>query len=322
MSKAIPTAGTLLNALLAACVLAAAPVLVQAHALKSDEGLEYRPTGKGSGEVDTSPGARVRNQASRLQSGSNGISYHNGPVMTAPANVYYIWYGNWSSYSTAQAVLQKLPSGLNSSPLYNINSTYYNGAKMAVSNAVVLAKETTDSYSQGTALSDAAVLAVVKKAILEARLPLDASGVYFVLTSPDVQETSGFGTQYCGWHTYGTASNGTSSATIKYSFVGNPLTIAPSGCGVKSPSPNGDGGADAMASVIYHELSEAVTDPQLNAWYDTRGYENADKCAWKFGTTYKTTTGATANVNLGGSDWLIQQNWVNAGGGRCSLSYP
>jgi len=33
------------------------------------------------------------------------------------------------------------------------------------------------------------------------------------------------------------------------------------------------------------ELEEATTDPGLNAWYDVRGYENADKCAWSFGTS-------------------------------------
>ena len=145
----------------------------------------------------------------------------------------------------------------------------------------------------------------------------DANGVYFVLTSPDVQETSGFGTQYCGWHTYGTLSG----KAVKYAFVGNPLLIAPIGCGVHSPSPNGDGGADAMASVIFHELSEAVTDPQLNAWYDSRGNENADKCAWNFGTTFTTSNGARANVLLGSAYYLIQQNWVNASGGRCVLKY-
>jgi len=76
-----------------------------------------------------------------------------------------------------------------------------------------------------------------------------------------------------------------------------------------------------MASVMYHELSETVTDPELNAWYDRRGYENGDKCAWNFGTTYTTSNGATANVSLGSRDWLIQQNWLNANGGKCVLSY-
>ena len=37
-------------------------------------------------------------------------------------------------------------------------------------------------------------------------------------------------------------------------------------------------------------LEETATDPDLNAWYDRRGYENADKCAWTFGTTYTVAT--------------------------------
>ena len=86
-------------------------------------------------------------------------------------------------------------------------------------------------------------------------------------------------------------------------------------------SPNGNPAADAMASVIAHELEEATTDPDLNAWFDTRGYENADKCAWTFGTTYRVANGAAANMNLGGLDFLIQRNWVNSGGGYCSLGF-
>ena len=36
----------------------------------------------------------------------------------------------------------------------------------------------------------------------------------------------------------------------------------------------------AMVSVIAHEAAEAVSDPNLNAWFDSTGQENADKCAW------------------------------------------
>jgi hypothetical protein len=40
----------------------------------------------------------------------------------------------------------------------------------------------------------------------------------------------------------------------------------------------------------------------------TQGYENADKCAWTFGDTYSVgTSGAKANVNLAGQDYLIQR---------------
>jgi hypothetical protein len=38
--------------------------------------------------------------------------------------------------------------------------------------------------------------------------------------------------------------------------------------------------ADMMTIVASHEIREAVTDPQLNAWYDNSGYEADDKCAW------------------------------------------
>jgi hypothetical protein len=76
-----------------------------------------------------------------------------------------------------------------------------------------------------------------------------------------------------------------------------------------------------MASIIAHELQEAVTDPDLNAWYDTRGYENADKCAWTFGGTSTASNGSAYNVTLGGRQYLIQRNWVNASGGYCSMSY-
>jgi hypothetical protein len=297
--------------------LAALPLLSSAHGIKTDDETELKPNGRGSGEVDTSEGAHVRNQAARVKSGANGITYHNGPVMTAAANVYLIWYGNWTAYATAQTSIPKLINGFSGSPIYNINTTYYNASNVKVPNSVLLAGQTSDSYSNGTALSDAGVLAVVNRAITGGWLPKDTNGVYFVLTSPDVTETSGFGSVYCGWHTYGTVTG----STIKYSFVGNPLKIAPAGCGVNTPSPNGNDGADAMASIIYHELSETVSDPQLNAWYDSRGYENGDKCAWTFGTTYKSANGGTANVKLGGLDWLIQQNWVNASGGKCALSF-
>ena len=76
-----------------------------------------------------------------------------------------------------------------------------------------------------------------------------------------------------------------------------------------------------MASIIAHEAEETTTDPDLDAWYDTSGMENADKCAWTFGTVYKTSNGAYANMLLGGKDYLIQRNWVNASGGYCAISY-
>ncbi len=291
-----------------------------AHAgsVRSDNQSIYRPTGKGFGELDNSPGAAERAaKAARTKPSSNGISYHGGPVMTnaSGVNVYYIWYGNWSG-NTAPSILTTLANGLGGSPYFNINTTYTDGSGKKVVNQVNLLASTTDNYSQGTALSDANVQSVVANAIASGRVPADSNAVYFVLTSSDVNETSGFCTQYCGWHNKA-AMAGT---TIKYSFVGNP-DRCPSACAAQTTGPNGNAGADGMASIIAHELEEAASDPELNAWYDTRGYENADKCAWTFGTEYTTPNGAKANMNLGGLDFLIQQNWVNANGGACKLGF-
>jgi hypothetical protein len=158
----------------------------------------------------------------------------------------------------------------------------------------------------------------VVSAVQQGRLPNDPNGVYFVLTSADVAQTNGTGssfcTQYCGWHTYGTLGN-----NLKFSFVGNG-DRCPSSCGLSS-SPNGNAGADGMASVVAHELEETVTDPQIDAWHNANNEENADKCAWKFGATYTAPNGATANVKLGNRDYLIQQNWLNTGAGSCAMSY-
>jgi hypothetical protein len=103
-------------------------------------------------------------------------------------------------------------------------------------------------------------------------------------------------------------------------YCGNP-DRCPSACEAQTTSPNGNAGADGMASIIAHESEEAISDPDLNAWYDNRGYENADKCAWTFGTEYTVSNGSKANLKLGTRDYLIQQNWVNASRGYCAMSY-
>jgi hypothetical protein len=276
---------------------------------------DLQPTGKGAGVFNKFQGPSGDAKPSGGGSGSNGISYHGGPVMTNGTNIYYVWYGNWSGNS-ATTILTDFAKSLGGSPYFNINTSYYNGSNVHVQNKVTYSGSTTDSYSQGTSLSDAQIETVVSSAITSGRLPSDTNGVYFVLTSADVNASSGFCSQYCGWHTH--ASIG--GADIKYAFIGNP-DRCPSSCAAQTTSPNGNAGADGMASIIAHECEEATTDPDLNGWYDRRGAENADKCAWTFGTEYTASNGSKANVHLGSRDFLIQQNWVNASGGYCAMSY-
>ncbi len=284
---------------------------------EADLASDLHPDGKGQLTRDAHANMEALNAvlpAAKTVRG-NGINYHGGPVMTGTVNIYYIWYGNWSGNS-AGTILTNLGNNIGGSPYEHINSTYYNGSGTHVTGAVHYAGSTTDNYSQGKTLSDAQIETIVSSAISSGRLPKDTNGIYFVLTSQDVNESSGFCTQYCGWHTHGTISG----SDIKYSFVGNPARCL-SSCAAQSTSPNGNAGADGMASIIAHEMEEAISDPDLNAWYDTRGEENADKCAWTFGTESTASNGSKYNVTLGGTKYLIQQNWVNASGGYCAMSY-
>jgi hypothetical protein len=299
-----------------------------AQAVSPAGGHDVVPTGKGGWNLPATPDLppnfvekRGRPKPPPPPPANNGINYHNGPVMLGTVNMYYIWYGDWSG-NDAVDILSDLAESIGGSPWYNINTTYYSGSGRQlkhVSNSVAFKGSTTDDYSRGKALSDDDVRDIVADAITSGRLPKDTNGVYFVLTAKDVTELSGFCSNYCGWHTYDRINN----ANIKFAFIGDPTDQCLNGCTrQRFHSPNDNFGADGMASVIAHELSEAVTDPQLNAWYSSKGDENADKCAFTYGDVYLSPNGAGANVQLGSRDFLIQQNWINAGGGSCGMSYP
>ena len=304
--------------------------------IDSGKGEDLVPSGKGWGEQQGPKSQELANfpgkgapgsSGSSGSKSSNGISYHGGPLITSSnTTIYYIFYGDWSNNVTAQSILSDFANNIGGSPYFNINTTYYDGSgnkvKNITSQSPVLYSNTfqaTDSnggfYPFGTSLTDTNIKQIVSSAINT--IGSNPNGVYFVLTSPDVNESSGFFTKYCGWHTHSTIAG----IDTKYSFVGNPQRC-PSACEEQTTSPNGNAGADGMTSIIAHELEEAATDPDLNAWYDTRGRENADKCAWKFGTTQTAPNGSLYNMTLGTRSYLIQQNWVNALGGYCSLSYP
>ena len=243
------------------------------------------------------------------------IRYHGGPVMTGPTHLYLIWYGNWDGNS-ATGILADLADSLGPSPYFAINSSYMEMDFKTVSTDVTLAGQITDSYSRGSRLSDADIRRVVGSSLSTHTLPVDENGIYLVLTSADVIESSGFTTSYCGWHSHARLAR----SDIKFAFIGDPSTQGLSHCSAQRSGPNGNPGADAMASVLIHEIVETVTDPDADAWYDSSGNENADKCAWTFGPDSYTVNGAKANLRLGQRDYYIQQNW-NAGKHQgCSMS--
>jgi hypothetical protein len=261
-----------------------------------------RPTGTGIGVIG-SKGDRTRQK----------VEYHGGALMLAPKNLYLVWYGNWSG-STAPAILTDLALNLGGSAYFGAVTRYPGAVGIAPTNSVSYAGSIADSYSLGTTLTRLDPGFVVATAVANQLLPADPDGIYVVFTSADVAETSGFGTEYCGFH----STSGSGGVTLKVVFVGHP-DRAPTKCQPQAIGPNGDAAADAMANVMVNEIFDTIVDPEFTGWFDKFLLEPADKCAWNFGTTYTTTNGARANVALGGRDYLLQQQWVPGTRGYCTL---
>src|SRR5437868_8016957 len=262
------------------------------------------------------------------------ISYHNGPLINTP-NVYLIWYGNWNRNngtdipSPGQDIVRDFVKSVGGSNYFLINTAGYNAGGYTISGNVNFGGETPPGYpgySHGTRLRDATIQSIVSEAVSSGNLPADANGVYFVLTSSDVNEQSGFCTQYCGWHT-SASSTLTGNGRLRYSFVGNAARCL-NACAAQTTGPNGNAGVDAMLSVVAHELEEATTDPDpRSGWADSGGSENADKCAWTFSSRQLTAlNGAVYNMTLIGQNgastrnYLIQRN-LAATDNKCYIDW-
>ena len=89
----------------------------------------------------------------------------------------------------------------------------------------------------------------------------------------------------------------------------------PGSCRSFTKSPNGNLDADSEISTSSHEHFESATDPNGTAWYDARGYEDGDKCAYNYGTI--AVNGS--NMTLNGHPYIIQREWRNDTSG-CAIS--
>ncbi|MBS1797909.1 MAG: hypothetical protein JSS81_29075 [Acidobacteria bacterium] len=269
---------------------------------------------KSGSQTDTSILSRGPIRAALTTGGTTSTSAlvdHGGPVINTPT-IYLIWYGNWnqtngSDTPAGQQIIRDWAHSIGGTPHFALNSSY--STTKPISGNVNWGGETTDTGTR-TRLTDAQILGVVSSAISSGRLPYNANGIYFVVTSSNVTASSGFCTQYCGWHDSGTVTAG----KVRYSFIGNTKRCLTSCAAQSTVSPNNNPGVDGSISVMTHELEEATSDPDLNAWYDSTGAENADKCAWTFGHfQFQTSNGAWANMTFGGRNWLIQRNLWKSG---------
>ena len=264
-----------------------------------------------------------------------GISYHGGPVLLSGTKVAAVYWSATTIYNggpTPGSIGTGAADGSNvgfflnhvgGSPYFNINSSYTDGNGVPIVNSVAYTQFwANNSYSVPASkdrVTDSQMIAMLQYAFNNGKLTYDPGTLYAIFTQGQVNLGGGFGTRYCAYHTHGTVTIAGVSRTVLYAAMPDDYAKAGS-CSSGLASPNGDPHADAEVSTLVHEIEETTTDEMGNAWFDSQGYENADKCAWTWGTTYNNGTGV-ANVNLGGKDFLIQRNWLNAGSGSCQMSY-
>jgi hypothetical protein len=259
----------------------------------------------------------------------NGINYNGGPVLKGnPVPIYLIWYGNWngsgSNTMATVGIVEQWLKTVGGTPYELINTTYGDSTGN-VSGNLNLGGAIFDTGSQGTRLNNNRLSNIVNRSFSNG-LPKDPNGVYVVITASNVSE-QGFCSQFCGFHTSQTLGG----SDIKWAFVGNTDRCS-SSCSIQATGPNstatGLGGPDGIINVMTHETEEAITDPDLNAWFDSNGNEDADKCNFNFGATTAcngsngcSVSGNSAkaqfNQTFGGHNYMMQQEWENANGGAC-----
>ena len=259
-----------------------------------------------------------------------GIDYHGGPIVPAESVTAIYWSASQIYAGGPQAgtsgngaadgsLVGYFLRNLGGSPYYNINTTYADtvGGGHFVTNTLGYTQFWADSSgapSGSATVSDAAIQAEITKGLTSGAVAWNPSTVYAVFSSGAVNLGGGFLSSYCAYH--GSFSWGAN--TVLYAVM--PYDNAGPGTCTALAAPNGDAAGDAEVNTLAHELEEASTDPQLNAWWNSAtGAENADQCAWNFGT--RSLSAGQANITVGAKNFLVQQNWLNANGGLCAQSY-
>jgi hypothetical protein len=297
------------------------------------------PPRDASGAIDPGFGASKKFEGS---SDFVKLEYHMGPVLAAAITVHPIWYGAWPADQkrTIRAFLRSLSDQKVPSPSvadwWRTVQLYTDQTTANVSATVALGQEKTDArMSRGASLSRMDIQSVVRDAVTARTrpLPVDAGGVYLLLTSTEVL-VENFCGQVCGFHYFTFPS--VVGYTLPYAWVGNSARRCPEVCAYpfaiptyvpnRRPEapPNGDAGVDGMVSVIAHELAEMASNPLANAWYaggdPSFPTEIADLCEGIYGTggggayTGQLLTdgrsGSSYNVNgVGGRRFLVQWVW-------------
>jgi hypothetical protein len=235
-------------------------------------------------------------------SGGQNIVYWGGPVIKNAKSVAIFWGPSWAdsngNFNATASELLGFFAQFGSTGEYKV-ITQYSGIQQAnLTNTFWW-----DSSAPPTNVTDAALEAEVIKYFNQGGVA-DESTLYSVFLPPGSYSSYGSSTscggpnlKYCAYHSnfsYG-------GKDIKYASLPNPSC---GGC-----QWTGFTVAQNLEHFACHETREAVTDPDGNAWFDRRGYEADDKCAWS----------PAPFIGTGGYGY--QWEWSNAASG-CVKTAP
>jgi hypothetical protein len=263
---------------------------------------------------------------------TNNLSYHGGVggigVETAPKVYVVFWGSQWNGNdpSGEASTFQSFLSGAGGSSWLNSVTQYCqgvasgtifcNGAGQAAGNPSSLYggswSDNASAAPSSPSQSQLAAEAIKAAAHFGNTAGGSNNSTQYVIATATHNSSSGFGTQYCAWH----SSTSSSYGNIAYTNLPY-ITDAGSSCGANF---NGLGPKAGITIVGGHELAETISDQFPNGgWLDGSGAENGDKCAW-----ISSGQGASANTTLSTGTFPVQSLWSNAfnsGGGGCVLSY-
>lgn len=271
--------------------------------------------------------------AARASSSAN-LTYHGGTggfgVETSTDKVYLVYWGSqWNSNdpSGEASLQQKFFNGVGGSSWNNSVTQYCQGVAFgtmycnssgthATNPSGVLGGVWFDNASSASSHPTQSQLAAEAKKAAGHFGNTNASAnnhVQYVINTATRNSSSGFGTQYCAWH----SSTSTTYGNIAYTNMPY-ITDAGASCGANF---NGLGSKAGITIVGGHEFGETESDIfPSTGWIDSGGAENGDKCAW-----ISSGQGASANISLSTGTFPVQSLWSNAfsgGAGGCVLSYP
>ena len=264
--------------------------------------------------------------------GSNNLSYHGGVggigVETAP-KVYLVTWGWTSDPSGELAYIQNFYKGVGGSSWNNsvtqycqnvasgtINCAGISGAQFAGNPSGMFAGlwQDTSTPPSSPTQSQLASEAVAAASHFGNTSSSSNASVQYVIATATGKSSSGFGTQYCAYH------SATSSSFGNIAYTNLPyITDAGASCGQNFVNSNGL--LDGVSIVGGHEMAESESDQFPNGgWLDANGKENGDKCAW-----ISSGQGASTNITLSTGTFAVQSLWSNAfnsGAGGCVITYP